>query len=183
MSGRGGRSGSSSRVPMRPRWSRRRVVWFFGVFAGVLVGGWAVLSLRWVDARVVQPWTGWVAVVAARVLEQSGEEVVRVGTVIRGEEFAVRIENGCNGLEAVLIFVAGVVAFPARWRWKVAGLVVGVAALQVVNLVRVVTLYWTGVLWPGVFDTAHTVVWQTGVVLVALTYWGAWVQWVVLRRG
>jgi exosortase H (IPTLxxWG-CTERM-specific) len=162
-----------------------RVVRFVAVFTGLVAGGFTLLSVRWVDARLVEPWAAWLAALATGVLDALGEDVVRTGTVIRGTGFSVRIETGCNGVEAMLLYAAAVAAYPARRRWKGAGLAGGGLALQAVNLVRVVSLYWTGAYHPELFDTVHTVVWQSAVVLAAA---GLWVGWAcgatpVRRRG
>jgi len=102
---------------------------------------------------------------------------VRVdGQVLSSPRFAVTIYNGCNGLEAILVFVAGVLAFPASWRARLLGVVLGVVAVQLLNIVRVVSLYYVGVWRPEWFTTAHVLVWQTIVILFAVVLWLFWVQ-------
>ena len=108
------------------------------------------------------------------VLNGLGQGVTREGTILRSARFAVNIRNGCNGVEAMLIFLAAVLAFPAPWRSRVLGLVLGIAAIQVVNLIRVVALFLTGVYMPRIFDASHTVVWQTIVILFAVALWIYW---------
>jgi exosortase/archaeosortase family protein len=86
----------------------------------------------------------------------------------------VNIRNGCNGVEAMLIFLAAVLAFPASWKARVAGLVLGILAIQVVNLIRVVALFLTGVYFPSIFNASHTVIWQTIVILFGVLLWIFW---------
>jgi len=154
--------------------SRRRQITFLVVFVVLLAGSFSVLSLHWVNDHVVEPFTAGVAWMSGIVLDLLGQDVVRTGTVIRGSRFAVNIENGCNGVETMLIFLAAVVAFPATWRWRLAGLGLGVVAIQVVNLIRVVALFLTGVYLPDLFDTSHTVIWQTLVILSGVALWIVW---------
>jgi exosortase H (IPTLxxWG-CTERM-specific) len=96
------------------------------------------------------------------------------GTIISNSRFAVNIRNGCNGIEAMLIFLAAVLAFPAPWRSRLTGLALGILAIQLVNLVRVVALFLTGVYFPKLFDTSHTVIWQTVVILSGVLLWIYW---------
>ena len=96
------------------------------------------------------------------------------GTVIRSPRFAVNIRNGCNGIEAMLIFLAAVLAFPASWKSRLAGLALGIVAIQIVNLVRVAALFLTGVYFPKIFDASHTVIWQTIVILFGVLLWVFW---------
>ena len=88
--------------------------------------------------------------------------------------FAVSIEAGCNGVEAMLIYFAAVLAFPASWRSRLLGVVLGFVAIQLVNLVRVVALFLTGVYFPRLFDSSHTVIWQTVVILSGVLLWILW---------
>ena len=86
----------------------------------------------------------------------------------------MNIRNGCNGVEAMLIFLAAVLAFPASWKSRLTGLALGIVAIQLVNLVRVVALFLTGVYFPRIFDTSHTVIWQTIVILFGVLLWIFW---------
>ena len=70
--------------------------------------------------------------------------------------------------------VAAVLAFPASWKSRLAGLGLGILAIQAVNLVRVVALFLTGVYFPRIFDTSHTVIWQTVVILFGVLLWIFW---------
>lgn len=160
--------------PPDPTTSRRRQVTFLVVFVALLAGGFSVLSLHWVNDHVVEPFTAGVAWASGLVLDLIGQDVVRSGTVIRSARFAVNIENGCNGVETMLIFLAAVIAFPASWRWRIAGIGLGVVAIQIVNLIRVVALFLTGAYLPDLFDTSHTVIWQTLVILSGVALWVIW---------
>jgi exosortase H (IPTLxxWG-CTERM-specific) len=142
----------------------------------LLVALFVVVAWRPVDDHVVGPYTTFVAREAAVVLRLLGEDVRVDGQVLSSPRFAVTIYNGCNGLEAILVFVAGVAAFPAPWRARLLGVGLGVVAVQVLNIVRVVSLYWVGVWRPDWFTTAHVLVWQTVVILFAVLLWLFWVQ-------
>lgn len=153
---------------------RRRQVIFLVVFAVLLAGSFTLLSLNWVNDHVIVPFTAGVAKVSGVTLELLGQDVTREGTVIRSPRFAVNIENGCNGVETMLIFMSAVLAFPASWRSRLAGLALGLVAIQGVNLVRVVALFLTGAYLPSLFDASHTVIWQTLVILSGVLLWLLW---------
>ena len=163
-------------VPERaPFWQRnRRELTFLVLFAVLLGGGFALISLNWVNDHAIEPLTGGIARVSGAVLNVLGQRVTMAGTVIRSPRFAVNIRNGCNGVEAMLIFLAAVLAFPASWKSRLTGLGLGIVAIQVVNLIRVVVLFLTGVYFPRIFDTSHTVIWQTIVILFGVMLWIFW---------
>ena len=50
-------------------------------------------------------------------------------------------------------------AFPASWKHKLLGMLVGIVLLQVLNLVRIVTLYLIDIHLNAFFDSAHTEIW------------------------
>src|SRR4029453_11730539 len=70
--------------------------------------------------------------------------VTATGNVLRSAAngFAVSIEAGCNGVEATLVLVAAMLAFPAPPAKKLTGLAIGIIAVQSLNIVRVVSLFY-----------------------------------------
>ncbi len=134
--------------------SRRRELLFLTVFILILAGGFTLLSLNAVNDRLIEPFTAGVAWVSGMTLNLIGEGIEMQGTVIRNRDFAVNIQNGCNGVETMLIFLAAVLAFPSSWKSRSVGLVLGLFAIQLINLVRVVALFLTGAYFPKLFDWA-----------------------------
>jgi exosortase H (IPTLxxWG-CTERM-specific) len=156
-------------------WQRnRRELTFLILFVVLLGGGFTLISLNWVNDNVIEPFTAGIAKVSGVTLNILGQNVTMVGTAIRSPRFAVNIRNGCNGVEAMLIFLAAVLAFPASWRSRLLGLGLGILAIQIVNLIRVVSLFLTGVYFPKIFDSSHTVIWQTIVILFGVLLWIFW---------
>jgi exosortase H (IPTLxxWG-CTERM-specific) len=147
---------------------------FLLLFAAFLVLFYVAVGIRPVNDHVVVPFTSLVARVSGKILRGIGEPVVVAGTTMSSGRFAVNIENGCNGLETALLLAAAVLAFPATWRQRGLGLLAGLAAIEVVNLLRVVTLFWIGVHRPALFGSAHTLVWQTLVVLFGVGFFVLW---------
>jgi exosortase H (IPTLxxWG-CTERM-specific) len=165
----------SAPAPAAPFWRRhRREAQFLAVFVVLLAGSFSLISLNWVNDHAIEPFTAGIARVSGAVRDLLGQDVTLQGTMIRGPRFAVNIRNGCNGVEAMLIFLAAVLAFPASWKSRLAGLGLGILAIQAVNLIRVVALYLTGVYFPRLFDTSHTVIWQTIVILSGVLLWIFW---------
>jgi len=158
-----------------PFWRRyRREITFLVLFIVLLGGSFTLISIQWVNDHAIEPLTAGIAQVSGAMLDLIGQNVTMHGTVIKGPRFAVNIRNGCNGIEAMLIFLAAVVAFPASWRSRLLGLGLGILAIQVVNLIRVVALFLTGTYFPSLFDASHTVIWQTLVILSGVLLWIFW---------
>jgi exosortase H (IPTLxxWG-CTERM-specific) len=177
------RGGGVAAAPTVTGWRRyRREIRFLTLFMLLLGGSFSLLAWNPVNDGFVEPLTGAIAKVGGVTLNLLGQEVTRTGTVLRGPRFAVSIHNGCNGVEAMVIFLAAVLAFPAAWPARLGGLALGIVVIQLVNLVRVVALYLTGVYLPTLFDASHTVVWQTLVILSAVLLWMFWASRFAPRR-
>ena len=162
---------------MNPRqlWAKPEVR-FLLVFIALVVAGFFVVALQAVNDAMVVPFTQVVATMSGAVLELLGEDITVAGCDLRSPRFAVTIYNGCNGLITSLIFVSGVLAFPARIRAKVIGVLGGLIAIQLVNLVRIVALFYTGVYLPELFDESHLVIWQSIVILFGVALWMLWAR-------
>ncbi len=154
--------------------SNRRSALFLARFVALLVVFYVVVASRPVNDAVIVPFTAGVARVSAAALSGIGEKVSVAGTEIRSGAFAVNIENGCNGVEAALLFGSAILAFPAPWRRRALGLILGFAAIQALNLVRVVSLFWIGAHRPALFSSSHTVLWQSAVVLFSVLLFLFW---------
>lgn len=164
-----------SSAPQQRFWPKnRREITFLLLFVALLGGSFTLISLNWVNDNVIEPFTAGIARVSGATLDLLGQDIRMQGTILRGKRFSVNIRNGCNGVEAMLIFLAAVLAFPAPWRAKLLGLAIGAVAIQAVNLVRVVALYLTGAYFPSWFDASHTVIWQTVVILFSVLLWILW---------
>jgi exosortase H (IPTLxxWG-CTERM-specific) len=144
-----------------------------------------LIFLLWVAAFALATSTGWagrflheplsraVSVVSSLALAPLGE-VSLDGTDLTYEGFVLRIAEPCNGVLPSYIYIAAVLAFPCRWRDRALGLLIGVPAIAVINIVRVVTLMMVGAAWPEHFDKVHIYVWQALVITLTL---GLWVYW------
>ena len=154
--------------------TRRRSFGFLVRFVVLLVVFYFIVASRPVNDRVIVPFTAGIATVSGKILSLVGEPVRVSGTEIYSGTFGVNIENGCNGVETALLLAAAVLAFPAGWRPRLTGFLLGFVAIQLVNLVRVVSLVWIGRHRPALFDSSHTVIWQSAVVLFGVLLFLFW---------
>jgi len=154
--------------------AQRRSVGFLARFMVLLVVFYLIVASRPVNDYVIVPFTTGIAAASGVVLRAIGEPAIVAGTEIRSGTFGVNIENGCNGVETALLLAAAVLAFPAGWRQRLFGFLLGFAAIQVVNLIRVVSLVWIGRHRPALFDSSHTVIWQSAVVLFGVLLFLLW---------
>jgi len=132
----------------------------------------------WAQEWFVVPWTNQLAAISAKLVTLFDADVVANGKVLRSTQngFAVSIEAGCNGVEATIVLVAAMLAFPAPWSRKLVGIAVGILAVQGLNVVRVISLFYLGQWDLQVFEWAHLYVWQALIMLDVLVVWLVWVR-------
>ena len=147
---------------------------FLILFLSILGISFTVIALRPVNDAFVVPYTTLIAKVSGIILGLLGEDITMNGCVLRSPRFAVTIYNGCNGLITSLIFVSGVLAFPARWSAKIIGVGGGLLAIQAINLVRIISLFYIGIYLPKLFNSSHIFIWQSLVILAGVTLWITW---------
>ena len=151
---------------------------FLVVFVALLAFAFAFELTPFAQAHLVTPWTDAVAHMSAALMRGFDGSITTSGNVIgsKASAFAVSIEAGCNGVEATLVLVAAILAFPAPWPHRLRGIVVGVVAVQVLNLLRVISLFYLGRYDRDVFEWAHLYVWQALIMLDVLIVWVVWVR-------
>jgi len=154
------------------------VIRFFVVFLLLLALLFGLELTPPAQAWLVEPWTAGLARAAAGLVTLFDPHVQATGNVLRSSAspFAVAIEAGCNGVEATLVLLAAILAFPASWQRKLAGLCIGIVAVQGLNVVRVISLFYIGQWNRDVFEWAHLYVWQALIVLDVLIVWLLWVR-------
>jgi len=157
---------------------RNKIVLRFGLTFGLVTAIYYVLALTpWVDGDLFPAYLRANAWVSNALLNWLGQSCQADGTTIRSPQFAITIKRGCDALEPSWLFCAAVLAFPAPWRRRLPGMAVGVAAILTLNLVRIVSLYFIGIHFPGFFETMHLEIWPVVFIIVALLLWFVWISW------
>lgn len=111
-----------------------------------------------------------------------GIEVSRAGDTLLAGGTGVRIVSDCSPHMAWLLFAGAVLAFPAPWPRRLVGLVAGLAAIHLFNVIRIAGLIGVLVRWPAWFDFAHVYLWQTGTIVMIVICFVLWLRWAQPRR-
>jgi len=151
---------------------------FFIIFSVLLVGLFTLEILQPAERFVILPFTSMVADISVWIVKLFDENVIANGNIIRDKVsgFGVRIERGCNGLEAVIILFSAIFAFPAPLRSKFIGFVIGFFAIQLLNLVRIISLFYLGQWNYTAFEWFHLYLWQALIILDAMVVWLIWLR-------
>lgn len=143
---------------------------FLFVFLAVLVSLFTVEMLVPVQEHVITPFTSLLAHLSAAIILPFDASVIAYGKVLQFKDsgFAVSIEAGCNGVEATIVLIAAILAYPGRWKARIIAIGIGFLAIQALNLVRIISLFYLGDWNMDVFTWIHLYLWPSLIMLDVL---------------
>lgn len=152
---------------------------FLFVFIGTLVGLFSIEMLNPVQQAVIQPFTGLLASLSTAIILPFDQDVIATGRILRDAAtgFAVSIEAGCNGVEAAIVLVAGIMAFPATLKQKCVAILAGFFFVQALNIVRIISLFYLGQWNYTVFEWFHLYLWPVLIMLDVLVVFAIYLHW------
>ena len=157
---------------------------FLLIFCGVLGSLFAIEMLNPVQQALIQPFTALLASISTAVILPFDDTVIAQGRILRDATtgFAVSIEAGCNGVEAAIVLIAGIVAFPASVQHKVIAILAGFVFVQALNIVRIISLFYLGQWNYTVFEWFHLYLWPVLIMLDVLVVFAIYLQWLGKRH-
>jgi exosortase/archaeosortase family protein len=141
------------------KFALRGVAWSLGLFS--------LLRLNWIEAHAVLPITREQAIVAARLFGPS--------------TLSVEVTLACSGADALALCLGAVLAYPVKWRTRLAGAAAGAALILGVNTLRI------GILGrlaasPEWFNIIHVYVWPALLTLAIAGYVFGWMRFANRRH-
>lgn len=127
---------------------------------------------------LVDGFSGQLAAISARLIGLFGGTCTRHAAVLSqpANGFAMEVRDGCNGINVVILLWAAILAYPATTRWKLYGLAAGLAAIQLLNLARLISLFYLGQYSPRIFAFAHLYLWEMLIILDAMLVFVVWIR-------
>lgn len=162
---------------MGPTASTRKGLAFAGVFALAGLIQFAIL-LAPPMRPLVDGFSGDLAAVSSWMIHAAGGTCLRQAAVLSNPAapFAMEVRDGCNGINVVVLLWSAIFAYPASFRWKVIGLAGGLAAIQFLNLFRLISLFYLGQYSPSLFEFAHLYLWEFLIILDGMLVFGLWIR-------
>ena len=151
---------------------------FFILFIVILIAVFAAELTSPVQRAIVAPWTEALVRISANIITFFDPNVAVFGNILQSTTngFAISIRAGCNGVEAALILIAAMLAFPTTWKHRVIGILAGLIAVQFLNIIRVISLFYLGQWSINAFEWAHFYLWPALIMLDVLIVWMIWIR-------
>jgi exosortase H (IPTLxxWG-CTERM-specific) len=160
--------------------AKRRVIRFVLVFSALMIAFYALWVAPFVRNDLFPHYLHWNAAAGAALIRLFGHPVQVRGQFIDSLEsthFSLEVGRGCDAIQPTVLFLAAMVALPSTRRAKVLGGLAGTGILLLLNLVRIVTLFFVGLEMPDLFHMMHVDVWQTFFIFIAVLLWMIWALW------
>jgi len=146
------------------------------IFAALAIGSELLYYGLLLESPGFQVYLAAVAQISGVMLDWLAQDVSVRGAQIANSRFAVQVSDGCDAIQISALLAAAVIAFPAPLGRRVRGVLLGVAWLQLLNFVRIVSLFLIGAYFSSAFQPAHKVVWPTFLIIVTIATWIFWVR-------
>lgn len=102
------------------------------------------------------------------------EQVFATGNHLLSSAADLEIIRGCDGAGVFFLLFSAILVFPAKFRTKLTGLVLGCILIYGCNLIRIIGLYFVVAHNPSLFSLVHSYIAPTLMVLVACGYFAYW---------
>jgi exosortase H (IPTLxxWG-CTERM-specific) len=122
------------------------------------------------------------ATLTGAIVSVFSSNVFYSGVIVSFRGFSVEIIDECTGLFEMLIYIAAVVAFSTTIRKKLLGMVIGIPAIFLFNLARIIFLLLAGAYSKSLFDFMHLYFWQATLIIMISSVWIGWLYLVVFRE-
>jgi exosortase family protein XrtF len=136
------------------------------------------------------PATIWITEQSVSILNVFGQPASRIVEpassyvpLMRDDRLVLRVFEGCNGINVMVIFLAFVLAFGGKTRRMVPYLVFGIVTIHLANLSRILLLYYTALYRPILFYYFHKYFFTAVLYLVVFALWILWMRLKIKDRA
>ncbi len=150
------------------------LVKFLGIFIGVIVFYYLLVAFY---PNTIDFYINATASLSASILSLLGIESYAQGNNIISDAMIISLAFGCEGSEPIVLFIAAVSAFPSAVKKKLIGGITGVLLLYVLNILRIITLYFIGLSEVFNFDLFHVIIFPVVFIIIAILFFLGWLKW------
>jgi len=111
------------------------------------------------------------------------ENTVAKAAEIKSDDVFMTIEQGCEGIEGIILLIAVILAVYTSRKNKFIGILFGSIVLYFCNLTRIVSLYYVIKYKPELFDVMHVFVGQTFIIFISLLLFIFWINIMVKNNN
>ena len=119
------------------------------------------------------------AYVVGLVLNLFGMETQVSQKFVTMKNLSIEVIVECTGVYEIIILSAAMLAYPAGFKKKLWGILLGVPFIFLVNIFRMVLIAVFSNYRPAIFELLHLYFWQVALILIILSAWILWIEKIV----
>jgi exosortase family protein XrtF len=157
---------------------------FLGIFLGFYLIGNLLYGfyIEW-SYPLADPTTLWVSNQSSILINLSvGQEtksvlsqVSPVALILENGKSILRIYEGCNGVNVMIVFVAFILSFGGFSKRGSFFILLGILIIHFANLCRITLLFWVAKNYQNYFYYVHKYVFTAALYVIVLGLWWMWV--------
>jgi exosortase/archaeosortase family protein len=145
-------------------------------FVALILFSYALLAIPAID-RLLFVVLKATAASSAPLITLLGYPCAGDGVTIRSADFSVAVRRGCDGVEPMLVLWSAMIALRAPLIPTLTGLLASGVWIQLLNFMRVITLFVIGARWPTAFHVMHVEVWPVVLIVAGMLFFIPWMNW------
>ncbi len=115
--------------------------------------------------------------ISSSILNLFGQNTTSNGELIQSNKFSMQVKKGCDAIAPMILFIISIAFFPTQHKKKILGIILGIAFLAVLNIIRIVSLYFVGAYTNEIiFEIVHVDIWQIFFIVLTLFAWIYWLK-------
>lgn len=119
------------------------------------------------------------------ILEWLGQKnIIVTGATIFSPtfSFSIEIKRGCEAIDATALLISAILTSHTPFLLKITGIVLGTLLLLILNLARIIGLFFTGIHYPQLFKIMHIEVLPILFILFATLFFVLWLMWATQHK-
>lgn len=162
---------------------KKSLIIYYATVVGFAFAYHVISNQDWFISMAQPIFTGY-AQISSWLLNIFGEETIANGAGITSAFFSLTIKEGCDAITPMILYSMAILAFPISLRLKWPGILVGLVSLFILNLIRIISLYFIGKHFSyDIFDIMHVDIWQILFLIITVFIWLLWLRWALIRRS
>lgn len=113
----------------------------------------------------------------------AGEDAVANRNMLSSYGISLEVVRGCDGAGTMFLLAAAVITFSASFKDKILGLSIGITLLFVINLLRIVGLYFVMRYQSAWFTPIHTYFAPTLIIIISCLFFAIWAQYATKKNS
>jgi exosortase/archaeosortase family protein len=141
------------------------------------------ISLHMAPTAWFEPVNEGNAFVAGQLLRSMGVAVRVTGPYISLDGFIIQVIGECSALFTLPLVFAFFMSYPAGWRQRIYGMLLGGSVLCILNVFRILLVFLTGIYFKKAFVYVHAYLAQIGMVLAVAVICLVWLERLATERS